>query len=297
LTRILRGKRARRLGPSLISLDSNPIPVGLYRTFTAGAAITAGQVVSLHTDGKIYPSSSTYPNIVGVAIDSASAGGSVRVIVLGVAEAVADGAVNFGDLLTYSTTTPGRVVPYTGHSHGVSLTTGTALTDVAASTTSVVGSVSVSTGSFLTGISVDRRDFTTATVLSDVTPSTASFVTGVGTDTNYTTDSAGYIRHTHITTTASAVTGVTKSTATVVTGVTTTPGTTVVAGVTASTASAVTGVSTASVTVVSAISKSTGTFVTGVSITTSLSRVLGVALTRATEAGQTVLVLVMPSRA
>jgi hypothetical protein len=71
----------------------------------------------------------------------------------------------------------------------------------------------------------------------------------------------------------------------------------VTANVSATTGSAVTGVSTASVTVVSAIARSTGTFVTGVSITTSLSRVLGVALTRTTEAGQTILVLVMPSRA
>jgi hypothetical protein len=296
LTRILRGERIRRLGPSLISLDSNPVPVGLYRTFTAGAAIAAGQVVSLHSDGKVYPASPSYPNVVGVAIDSAPAGGSVRVIVLGVAQVVADEAVEPGLPVTFSPTTPGRVVAYTGHSHGVSLTTGTALTDVEASTTSVVADVSVSTGSFLTTISVDRRNFTTATVLSDVTPSTGSFVTGVGTDTEYTTDSAGYIRHTHSTTTASAVTGVTKSTATVVTGITTTAGTTVVANVIALTSSAVKVVSTTPATVVSSISKSTGTFVTGVSVYASLSRVVGVALTSAAGAGDVVLVLVTPSR-
>jgi hypothetical protein len=65
--------------------------------------------------------------------------------------------------------------------------------------------------------------------------------------------------------------------------------------VSATTGSAVTGISTTTATVISSISKSTGSFVTGVSIATSLSRVLGVALTGA-DAGQTVLVLVMPSR-
>jgi hypothetical protein len=58
----------------------------------------------------------------------------------------------------------------------------------------------------------------------------------------------------------------------------------------------VTGVSTTSATVVSSISKSTGTFVTGASISASLSRVVGVALTSATGAGQTVTILVLPSR-
>jgi hypothetical protein len=58
----------------------------------------------------------------------------------------------------------------------------------------------------------------------------------------------------------------------------------------------VTGVSTTPATVVSSISKSTGSFVTGVSVSASLSRVLGIALTSATGAGQTVTILVMPSR-
>jgi hypothetical protein len=80
-------------------------------------------VVSLHTDGRVYPSSPEYPNIVGVATSHANAGESVRVLVAGVALVVADEAVSPGDPLTYSPFTPGRVVPYTGHTHPVSLST------------------------------------------------------------------------------------------------------------------------------------------------------------------------------
>jgi len=190
LTRLFK-KKVRRLGPSLISLDSNPVPVGFYKTFTAGATVTAGQAVSLHTDGSIYPSSPSYPNVVGVAIDSASAGGSVRVVVLGVAQVVADGAVNAGDPLTFSPATPGRVVLYSGHSHGVSL-------------------------------------------------STSTFITSVGADAGYSISTTGILSHTHTT--------------------------------------------------------STGQAVTGVSVATAINRVLGVALTSATTAGQTITVLVSPSR-
>jgi len=214
LTKIFKVKRIKRFGPSLISLDSNPVPVGLFKTFTAGASITAGQVVSLHTDGKIYPSSSSYPNIVGIAIDSASAGGSVRVIVAGVAQATSDGAINPGDPLTYSTATAGRVVSYAGHNHSVSLSTGTAVTDVTASTTNVVGSVSSSTGTFVTGISVDRRNFTTASAVTSVSSGTGSFVTGISVDRRDFT-------------TASAITSVSTSARTVVTGVSTTSATVV----------------------------------------------------------------------
>lgn len=190
LTKLFR-KKVRRIGPSLISLDSNPVPVGLYKTFTAGTTVTAGQAVSLHTDGSIYPSSPSYPNIVGVAIDSANAGGSVRAITIGVAQVVADGVVNVGDSLTFSPSTPGRVVSYSGHSHGVSLSTG-------------------------------------------------SFITSVGADTSYSISTTSILTHTHAT--------------------------------------------------------STGQAVTGVSVATSINRVLGVALASATTAGQTITVLVSPSR-
>jgi hypothetical protein len=131
--------------------------------------------VSLHTNGRVYPASSSYPNVVGVAIDSVSAGASVRVLVVGVAQVVADGAVNPGDPVTFSTATAGRVVRYTGHSHGVSTTTGTFVTGVA-----------TSTGTFLTdsaGYARHTHSTSTGTFLTGVTPSTGSAVTAVSTST------------------------------------------------------------------------------------------------------------------
>jgi len=135
--------------------------------------------VCLHSDGKVYKCSSTYTNVVGIAIDAVTAGDSVRAIVVGVAQAVADGAINPGDRVTFSTATPGRVVAYTGHSHGVSTSTGTAVTSVSKSTTSVVGSVGKSTGSAVTSVSVDRRDFALKWVVTAVSTSTGSAVTSV----------------------------------------------------------------------------------------------------------------------
>ncbi len=136
-------------------------PTGLTRYFTAGASVSAGQVVSLHTDGKVYPSSPSYPNIVGVAVDSASAGDSLRVLVLGVAQVTADGPVNVGDPLTFSPSTPGRAVSYAGHTHSVSLSTGSFLTGVGTDTNYNIDSSGVLThthtttsGSAVTDVSV-----------------------------------------------------------------------------------------------------------------------------------------------
>jgi len=256
LTKLIKKKKKiKKFGPSLISLDSNPVPVGLYKTFTAGANISAGQVVSLYTDGKVYPASSSYPNVIGVALDTVSSGASVRVLVMGIAQVVADGAINPGQPVTFSTATAGRVVAYSGHSHGVSTSTGTFVTGVSTSTGSFVTSVTANTGTFVTGI----------------TTSTGSAITSIGKDTGWTTDSSGYIRHTHSTSTGNFLTGVTPSTGTAVTGVTT------------STGSAVTSVS-----------ASTGTALTGVSVQTALNRVVGIALTGASSAGTTITILVIP---
>ena len=297
LRKFIKRRKVKHLPPSLISLDSNPIPVGAYKTFVSGAAINAGNVVSLHTDGYIYPSSSTYPNIVGIAIDSASASGqNVRVIVLGVAQAVSDGAINPGSPVTFSTATAGRVVSYGGHSHSVSLSTATAVTGVSTSTTSVISSVSTSTGTFVTGISVDKRNFTTASAITGVSKTTTNYISSIGNDTGWGVDASGYARHTHSIGIGVGLADISTSTGTFVTGITSTAGTTIVAGVSASTSSAVTGISTGSATVVSGVGASTGTFVTGVSLGTTLSRILGIALTGASAAGQTINVLVIPSR-
>lgn len=272
LTKLFK-KKVKKFGPSIISLDSNPVPVGFYKTFTAGASITAGQVVSLYTDGRVYPSSSSYPNVVGVAIDSGSSGSSVRVIVTGVAQAVSDGTINPGNVLTFSTSTAGRVVAYSGHTHSVTLTTGTAVTGVSSSTGNVLTAISNFTGTFVNSITVDRRDFTTASVLS-----------GIGTDTSYSTDSSGYIRHTHSTSTTS-----------VVTGITSTSGTTVVANVTAGTGIVITGVIPTVGSAVTSVSSSTGTFVQNVSVNASLNKAIGIALTSTTGAGQNLTILVLPT--
>jgi hypothetical protein len=277
--------------------DLNVSPSGLTRDYVAGEPISANDVVALYLDGKVYRASLSYRDIVGVAMNSANKDEKVRVLVMGVATVVADEAIRPGDLVTFSPRTPGRVVKYLGHAHAVSSSTAPVVDSVSTTTTTVVGSISTTTGTFVTGISVDKRDFTTTPVLSDVETSTGSFVTDVGLDTGYTVDSAGYIRHTHEKSTASAVTDITKSRATVVTGITPTAGKTVVADVSASTGSAVTGISATPATVVSGVSTTTTQCLTYVAVLSELTRVLGMALTRSDTAGQRILVLVMPSYA
>jgi len=269
--------------------------VGLFRTFTAGASITAGQVVSLHSDGKVYPSSSSYPNVVGVALDNASAGGLVRVLIAGIVDVVADGAISAGSFVTFSTATAGRVVSYGGHSHTPSTTTASAITGVSTSSATVVSGISKSTGTFVTGISVDRRDFTTGSAVTGVSTTSGTFLTGIGDDTGWYTDASGYARHKHGTTTGSALTGASTSTGSFVTGITSTAGATVTANVSASTGTAVTDVTASTASVVGSVSTSSGTFVTGVSIGTTLARVIGIALTSSTAAGQVITILVIPS--
>jgi hypothetical protein len=133
--------------------------------------------------------------------------------------------------------------------------------------TAITG-VSTTTGTFVTGITVDKRDFTTASAVTGISTSTGTFVTSVGDDNPYYQDASGYLRHSHAVSTRSAITGVTPSTGTFVTGITSTAGNTVVANVTASTGSAVTGVST-----------TTGTFVTGITSTAGTTVVANVSST------------------
>jgi len=303
--------------PSRAAPDFNTSPSGFTRTYTAGASITANNVVSLHTDGKVYPSSSSYPNVIGVALNSASSGGLVNVLIVGIATVVSDGSINSGSPVTFSIGTAGRVVAYSGHTHSVSLTTASAVTGVSTSTGNFVTGVSSSTASFITGvssstgsfvnsISVDRRDISTLTVLGDISITANNYVTSIGTDTNYSTDSSGYIRHTHGYGYQSAVTSITKNYVTVASGVTSTAGTTVTANVTAGTANAVTGISSTTGTAVTAVtpstgsavtgvSTSTGTFVQNVSVNANLNRVIGIALSSTTGAGQNLTILILPA--
>jgi hypothetical protein len=191
-----------------VSIELTGNFVGVVRAFTAGASIASGQLVSIHSDGKVYPSSASYPGVIGVAINSTSAGGSVRVLVLGVAQVVSDGAINPGDPVTLSTATAGRVVKYSGHSHSLSKSTG-----------SFVTGVSLSTGLFVTGVLPSTGSFVT-----ELSKSTGSAVTGLGNDTGYSKDASGYVRHTHSTTTDTFLKDVTYSTGSAVTGVSTSTG-------------------------------------------------------------------------
>jgi len=102
-----------------ISIDRPPpaIGVGVFKTFVAGESITFWEAVSLHSHGKVYRASPTYPNVIGIAVTSASAGHTLRVLVLGATLGIADEAIHPGSLLTYSPRTPGRLVKYYGHSH------------------------------------------------------------------------------------------------------------------------------------------------------------------------------------
>jgi len=260
-----------------ISIELTGNFVGVIRAFTAGSNIASGQLVSIHSDGKVYPSSASYPGVIGVAINSTSAGGSVRVLVLGVAQVVSDGAINPGDPVTLSTATAGRVVKYSGHSHSLSKSTGSFVTGVSLSTGSFVTGVSLSTGSFVTGVLPSTGSFVT-----ELSKSTGSAVTGLGNDTGYSKDASGYVRHTHSTTTDTFLKNVTPFTGSAVTGVSTSTGS-AVTDVRTSTGSAVTGVST-----------STGSALTDASVQSALNRIIGIALTGASGAGQPITILVIP---
>ncbi len=79
-------------------------------TFTAGAAITAGQVVYLSGPNQVSPATEANAGqVIGVAENNAAAGQSVEVIVFGIATVVADGPINPGDRVR-AAPTAGRVV-------------------------------------------------------------------------------------------------------------------------------------------------------------------------------------------
>lgn len=284
--------------PSRACPDFNLAPSGFTRFYIAGASISANQIVSLHTDGKVYPASSTYPNVVGVALRAAAAGELVEVLVLGIAQVVSDGAISPGQPVTFSLTTPGRVVRYAGHYHDVSKWTGSFLTSVSPLTGTFLTDVSPSTDTFLKDVTPS-----TDTFLKDVTPSTGTFVAGiskstgsavtsVGSDTGW-YSSGGYARHSHSTTTGSFLTDVTPSTDSAVTGITKSPGSAVV-GLVKSPGTVVTGLTKLTGSAVTSLSTSTGTALTDVVVLPILSRVIGIALTGATAAGQLVTILVIP---
>ncbi|AIY89905.1 DUF2190 family protein [Geoglobus acetivorans] len=66
---------------------------------TAGAAITAGQLVELTGDETVAPTSGASSKVLGVAMKDAAAGEQVTVITEGVVEVTAAGAISAGDLV------------------------------------------------------------------------------------------------------------------------------------------------------------------------------------------------------
>ena len=92
--------------------------------FTAGAAISKGQVVYVSGDNEVSPATDAEAaRCVGVADNDASAGEDVYVIVYGKATVVADGAISAGDRVR-AASTAGRVVSENSmptHSHTITI--------------------------------------------------------------------------------------------------------------------------------------------------------------------------------
>lgn len=93
-------------------------------TFTAGADITAGQLVYLSAANTVTPTSAATAVWVGVATQTVSSGGRVTVSRGGVHELTVNAAVVAGDVLMAATT--GRVTPLSGTTYtqvvGIALT-------------------------------------------------------------------------------------------------------------------------------------------------------------------------------
>ncbi|ADB58550.1 capsid cement protein [Archaeoglobus profundus] len=72
-------------------------PEGKYLPLTAGADITAGQVVELTGDKTVAPTGGASSKVIGVALINANAGENVTIVTEGVVEVVAAGAIAAGD--------------------------------------------------------------------------------------------------------------------------------------------------------------------------------------------------------
>jgi len=82
----------------------------LLLSFTAAVAITKGQAVYISAAGSVSPATDANAGrVIGVANADAAAGASVEVIVYGLAEVVADGAIAVGDNVR-AAATAGRIV-------------------------------------------------------------------------------------------------------------------------------------------------------------------------------------------
>lgn len=97
---------------------------GLTMDFTAGAAITAQQVVAITGDNTVSPADNNLRSeSIGVALESVAQAETVEVLIYGKTTVVADGSISAGDPVQ-AASTAGRVISYTTHSHS-NPTTGT----------------------------------------------------------------------------------------------------------------------------------------------------------------------------
>lgn len=114
------GLHADMVEYGIFDLDRIPTPLKskiLSEVFTAGADITAGQVVAITGDNEVSPADNTLRSqAIGVALNDAAVGEQVEVIIYGKTTVVADGVISAGDPLAAATTT-GRVVSLLSHSH------------------------------------------------------------------------------------------------------------------------------------------------------------------------------------
>jgi hypothetical protein len=95
-------------GRETTAANVKPLEGAIIRRYTAGAAIAAGEIVSMQSDGYVDPSDSTgaAQMIVGVAIAAAAAAGDrVDVVVFGPVIALIDGTIGGA---VYDSTTAGE---------------------------------------------------------------------------------------------------------------------------------------------------------------------------------------------
>jgi hypothetical protein len=95
-------------GRETTAANVKPLEGAIIRRYTAGAAIAAGEIVSMQSDGYVDPSDSTSAAqmIVGVAIGAAAAAGDrVDVVVFGPVMSILEGTIGGA---VYDSTTPGE---------------------------------------------------------------------------------------------------------------------------------------------------------------------------------------------
>ena len=102
--------------------------------FEAGATITAGDVLEIHTDGKVRPATSDEEPIAGVAMVAASSGDMCSVISGSgiIVRVVQNTNLAAGALVMVDTSNVGEVIAHSGTAFATKVAIGMTLEDVAA---------------------------------------------------------------------------------------------------------------------------------------------------------------------